>query len=298
MVRTFTAAAAESHKSAVLAVHEEVAGARSAALALPAIPDGRELLGRLYDELTSGSVGGEQRRLSEVLLAVKPATDTPSSPDRETAHVDSAPSAIAPYDLDERIVWAFQRGIQGRFDPADVRTVGVTLSTGRARTAFAAGVAQGMFEGARRTLRDAVESMGQLLQAAMNWTLEAYATVYDVDLVAKLVRVWVRAPGSPAGQRAILSVADYYRENRPAGYQALIALSEAVPALEAFAQWLKKPGAGAKLLAAMTEDLGTAIGDEWTRIRAHVADPGRLGEALGMTLGVVAMEIALLVMGF
>ena len=137
-----------------------------------------------------------------------------------------------------------------------------------------------------------------LLTAVMNWTLEAYTTVYDPQILLQLIRTWTTGPDTPTRTKALLDMADLYRERHPAGSAALRTLSEVLPLLDALADWLRQPQAIRQILMAIARTLGDVLGDAWNGIRSLTGKPEAQGFAVGDILGRVTMELALFLLGF
>ncbi len=205
---------------------------------------------------------------------------------------------LAPYDLDERIVWAFRRGLGGRFDPKDLDKIASSLSTTAAKQAFVRGAGKGAYEGASTTLRDVVRDTAELLEGAMNYVLEAYTTVYDPKMLKEILYFYMAAPDTASQKAALIRFADAYKEHHPAGSQAIFAIARAIPVLEGLAKWLAVPGNLFKVVMALAHHLGDQLGDQWEAIRNLTGKPEQQGFAMGRVVGDTTMTVALFILGF
>lgn len=208
------------------------------------------------------------------------------------------PVELMPYEPEERIVWAFRRGVQGRVSETDIGRFVDSLDEFESKVEFLQGAAAGAYHGARTTIKSAIEAMGDLISAAMNWTLEAYTTIYDPAVLKALARAWFVAPSSEARRKAVVAFAEVYRTHHPAGYAVLMTMAEVIPLLDALADWLRQPGTVAQVMVALGQSLGDLLGDTWARISGLTGQPEKQGFAIGEILGQAMMELALLVLGF
>jgi hypothetical protein len=198
---------------------------------------------------------------------------------------------LMPFDDDERLAWAFLKGL-GTKD-LDVDAIVKSLESSQAKIDFGMGLAKGAYQGAKSTLDEASKSFSDLI----NWTMEFYSTVYDPALLRGIMKTWATAPDTPGRTKALLDLADLYQERHPAGSAAMSAIAEAIVALEALAEWLREPGALFQILMALSRLLGEVLAEERDLIRSRVGKPEALGFLVGDTLGQVVMTLALALLG-
>jgi hypothetical protein len=212
---------------------------------------------------------------------------------------DSTPPCpgVPPYEVDERIIWAFECGIRDRFSTADVKRIAESLLEPSARIKFAAGAVAGAYDGAKLGLEEYIRSNLTLLKDIANWSLEFYSTVYDQQVLNRILAVYATAPNTAARLEALNQFADLYEERHPAGAMALRSLAEVTTTLERLAEWLGQPGTVARLLVAIGRELGEMLGNELERIRNLTGQPYNQGAQLGNILGQIVIQIALFELG-
>lgn len=214
----------------------------------------------------------------------------------------SQPSAVEqwelqPYDFDDFLVWSFHRGLAGRVSVVTWWRVASALDRPGAKGEFAAGMLVGTAQGARRRLEDEISDTLALVVEAVNWLLEAYTVVYDPVVLKDLLAATLGAVEPAERTRALSTLAATIHERHPATSGAIDALAEAVPALDALADWLGQPDALRKVLGALVREGGDVLADAWNEIVANIGKPGQQGELAGLIVGGFAMEVALIVTG-
>ncbi len=204
---------------------------------------------------------------------------------------------LVPYNLDDRIVWAFLRGINGSFGVRDIDNMAHSLDTPGAKTEFVTGLVQGAYSGSRLVIDEYIRSTAELLKAISNWTLEFYTTVYDWKLIENIINAWIKAPNAAEQTKAITVLADIYQARHPAGSAALGALAEVSAVLEEIAKWLKQRHVIGEILVALARDLGKLLDDELNQIRSLTGRPKELGHEIGNVIGQTITELTLLLLG-
>lgn len=203
---------------------------------------------------------------------------------------------LQPYEFDEYLIWAFRRGLHGRFAESEWDAVVRSLESRAAKTDFAKGLLLGASAGARIRLNEEIDGTLELVQGAMNWTLEGYTTLFDPALLLRGLLAWGATPGTPEFKDSVADFGTELRIRHPALSAALDALAEAVPTLRALADWLQQPDAMRQVLGALAEDFGDLLGDFWGEVVSLTKKPQALGDKVGNDIGRLCAEIALFVL--
>ena len=206
-------------------------------------------------------------------------------------------TTLQPYEFDEFLVWAFERGAAGRIGEREAARMFVALEDPEARMRFAAGMLVGVAAGAHQRLKEEIAATVSLVEEAVNWILEGYGTVYDPVLFGRLLAALRAAPGTAQQARALEAVALELRVRHPATTEALNALAEAIPVLEALADRLREPHVLRLVVGAIATELGDVIGDVSTEMASLTGRPQQQGEVGGRLIGRFAMEVALFCVG-
>jgi hypothetical protein len=204
---------------------------------------------------------------------------------------------IGPFELDARVAWAFRRGVGDRWTRSDLAALTESLSDPSRAAGFAAGLTAGTVVGARDAVEEYVRSTLDLLVGVSNWTVEAFATVYDPELFGPMLKVYASAPNTVERVRALQGFADLYRAQHPAGADALQTLAETLPVLDKIVEWLQGPGAVAQVLVAAARSLGDLLGSELGALRELIGNPHALGREVGYLIGQIVVQLAQFVLG-
>jgi hypothetical protein len=198
-----------------------------------------------------------------------------------------------PWNRDERILWAFRRGVErasGRHITADQAwRLLVSISAPDAAFGFAAGIPGGAIDAAR----DYTVSLLDLLRGVMRF----YSVVYDPAILLPTFKVWTTLPGSPERSQLLEEIAERLLTDHPEVAEAIRWIPVLELAMREFLDWLRTNEALLELSSDLGEGIAELIGKEIGVLLA-MNTPFEQGEHIGRATGYVATTVLLEILAF
>ena len=205
---------------------------------------------------------------------------------------------LQPFDLDERILWAFRRGLASR-GPSDRDLLQFTLTIGslEGQAKYTLGYVLGFGTGAKQAVLDYNRFVGNTLHLFVK-ALKDSGMVFDPNLVIGSVFIYSTAPGTKERAEALATIARYFKEIYPAGSAALEDMKVLGIVVESVAEWLSTRDAIANIAVKLSGVLGDVLGMLMGQLRPYLNDAEKLGRGVGYIFGQFVMWAILDLLGF
>jgi hypothetical protein len=205
---------------------------------------------------------------------------------------------LPPFAWDERIIWAFNRGLanRGRTD-LDVIHFLQTIGTAEGQAKFTVGFVLGSGIGADQAITDYSRFVAKTLHLFVS-AIEEAQLLFDPNLVIGSIKVYLTAPDSAERAGALEQIAEYFDKNYPGAAAALRGVKLAGMALESFGDWLSTPSAVSEIAVAISGMLGEVLAALLTGIRPYLNDAEKLGRGIGYMVGQFVMWVIFDLLGF